>query len=197
MKKSQSNYGLVVDPWPSLIYKFEYDFKWEEIQGEVCSFIDNVENNSLLEVGQSTSTVVARLQGPHTWGLFAPFMEWLKDPIQEVWERLGYPANGNSITAQQSWFNKHRNGGETLEHAHGYTELVVTSYLRLPENSGYIQFRDPLEWHKINTPNEMIEPFYTVPCKQNEVLIFPGWLKHRTEKNETNDDRIVMTMNFM
>lgn len=57
-------------------------------------------------------------------------------------------------------------------------------------------FRDPLEYHKINWPIDGEEHlFRKVETVQNDVLIFPGWLKHKTEINKSNDDRIVLTYN--
>ena len=94
-----------------------------------------------------------------------------------------------------SWINIHDNSGETLEHFHNHTDFVVTSYLSLPEGSGYIEFRDPLEYHKANTYIQPeLELWKAVPCKTNDILIFPGWLKHRTQPNLTN--RRIMTMNI-
>ena len=77
-----------------------------------------------------------------------------------------------------SWINIHDESGETLEHFHNHTDFVVTAYISLPKDTGYIEFRDPLEYHRANT---WIEPelqlWKSVPCETNDVLIFPGWLK--------------------
>jgi len=35
-----------------------------------------------------------------------------------------------------------------------------------------------------------------LPVETNDVLIFPGWLKHRVQPNNTNEERIVMTFNI-
>lgn len=32
--------------------------------------------------------------------------------------------------------------------------------------------------------------------KTNDVLVFPGWLNHRTQPNTTDTERIVMTYNI-
>ena len=96
-----------------------------------------------------------------------------------------------------SWINIHKKSGITLEHNHSHTPLVITAYLKLPINSGFIEFRDPLEYHKTNTPITPEEELWkAVPCETNNILIFPGWIKHRTQPNLTNNDRIVLTMNI-
>ena len=191
----------LINPWPPLIHKFHYDFDFDNIKEEIYKFIDytrEVNGNSALEEGNAFSTATNYFAGPHTWEMFSPFVRWLEDKKQIVWNNLRYPqGEHNRIGPKASWVNVHNHGGTTLEHAHGYTELVVTCYLNLPENGGFIEYRDPLEWHKINTPAGEDEPFVAVPCKTNDVLIFPGWLKHRTQPNKSTEDRIVLTINMM
>ncbi len=36
-----------------------------------------------------------------------------------------------------------------------------------------------------------------VPAKTGDVLLFPGWIRHRTEHSRTNDERWVLTTNYM
>lgn len=189
--------GIIADPFPPLVYKYNYDFQWDKIKDEVYDHLNLVEHASAVEKGNSTSSVGARYYGPHTWNSFQPFMQWLQQPLLETWERLNYSIENTNCSPEQSWLNLHKRSGETLEHAHGYVELVVTCYLTLPENSGFIEYKDPLEMVKINTPTPENSIFYEVPAKTNDVLIFPGWLKHRTQPNNTDDDRVVMTINCM
>ena len=36
-----------------------------------------------------------------------------------------------------------------------------------------------------------------VPVKENEVIIMPGWFIHRTQENNTDEGRYVLTTNFI
>jgi uncharacterized protein (TIGR02466 family) len=104
----------------------------------------------------------------------------------------------NHSHIQESWFNVHANTGTTLEHYHNNINLVITSYIKLPKNSGYIEFRDPLEYHWSNTPIIPEQKLWSaVKCKTNDVLIFPGWLRHRVQENKSNEERIVLTYNIV
>ena len=187
--------GSVADPFPRLVYKYHYNFDWENIKNEVYEHLNIVKNDSNLEDGDATSTVGARYYGPHTWDSFQPFMEWLQGPLIETWERLNYTTGNLNCSPEQSWLNLHKKSGVTLEHAHGYVELVVTCYLKLPKDGGYIEYRDPLDQVKVNTPTKETSSFYEVPAITGDILIFPGWLKHRTQPNMYDEDRIVMTIN--
>ena len=108
------------------------------------------------------------------------------------------------ITVSNSWVNKHSRGGETTEHMHEFVDLVVSSYLFCPEGSGNLLVRDPLEYHRWHDVIENAyfqkqkyrHPWIEVPVQTNDVLIFPGWLNHKTEKSESDVDRYVMTTNL-
>ena len=36
----------------------------------------------------------------------------------------------------------------------------------------------------------------TIPVKTNDVIFFPGWLLHRTEPNQVDEKRYVMSINI-
>jgi hypothetical protein len=76
--------------------------------------------------------------------------------------------------------------------------LIVTAYLQLEEGNGYIQYKDPLEYIKAFRPKEcLIKEFISVPAITGDVLLFPGWLRHRTEKNLIDKERWVLTTNLI
>jgi hypothetical protein len=77
--------------------------------------------------------------------------------------------------------------------------LVITAYLNLPENGGFIQFKDPLEYHHGHLTKQFdteLGSWRTMPAKTGDVLMFPGWLRHRTEPNKSKEKRWVLTTNI-
>ena len=187
--------GENVDPFPKLIWKFKYDFPLSSILGRIKDLATETPKNSKLESGAAFSTVAAPFDPPHAWPELADFRKWLHTPLDFLWQQNNFKQYNTGVT--NSWINIHKNTGVTLEHNHNYAVFVITAYLKLPTDSGFIEFRDPLEYHKTNTPIEPEEELWkAIPCETNDVLIFPGWLKHRTQPNLTDDDRIVLTMNI-
>ena len=71
----------------------------------------------------------------------------------------------------------------------------------MPENGGYIQFRDPLEYHKGFYMKQYDDELYgwkTIPAVTGDVLLFPGYLRHRTQANTNQTEkRWVLTSNYM
>jgi ectoine hydroxylase-related dioxygenase (phytanoyl-CoA dioxygenase family) len=55
-------------------------------------------------------------------------------------------------------------------------------------------FRDPLQYTFSGYPKIDRNEWKTVEVKQNDVLFFPGFLHHMTEKNHSHEDRLVMTV---
>ena len=184
-----------VDPFPKLIWKFKYNFPFEGIVNRINCLSTETSKNSNLESGAAFSTVAAPFDPPHTWPELRDFREWLREPLDFVWQHHNFKQYNTSVI--NSWINVHKKSGVTLEHNHSHTPLVITAYLKLPTDSGFIEFRDPLEYHKTNTPITPEEELWkAVPCETNDILIFPGWIKHRTQPNLIDNDRIVLTMNI-
>jgi uncharacterized protein (TIGR02466 family) len=189
-----NNGRLVV--FPSDIWKFNYSFNYEILNPKIQNLFSIVEQNSKLESGDALSTVsIDRDMQPHTWAELADFQNWLGEKIAHIRRELGF-TNGYSEVVG-SWFNRHGLGGNTIEHNHNATTFAVAAYISLPPNAGFIEFKDPLEYHKTLYPIIPEETLYReVPATTNDVLIFPGYIRHRVQPNKTNNERIVLTLNI-
>lgn len=101
----------------------------------------------------------------------------------------------------ENWINRHPKGAWTTEHHHQNAAFATVAYLELPPDSGFLEVRNPLENLK---KGETLDGNYwgeekhwgQVECVSGDVLIFPGWLSHRTQKNLTDNNRYVLSSNF-
>lgn len=179
-----------------IVWKFNYQFDLPSIKGKIDNLFSLVEQNSEIESGDALSTVsVDQALQPHTWNELAHFQNWLGGKIAEIRKEYDFVIGYSEVT--QSWCNRHGRGGNTLEHTHSFGTFVASCYLNCPPNSGNIEFKDPLEYHKHSWPVIPELSFYKeVPVATNDVMIFPGWLKHRVQPNQTDSERLVMTFNI-
>ena len=186
--------GLLL--FPPLIWKFNYEFDIDSLYPKINDLFNRVEINSKLETGAAISTVSLPMQiQPHTWKELEDFQCWLGEKISYIRGQWSFDDEHSEVI--NSWVNRHYETGQTIEHSHANTTFVVSAYVKCPAGSGNIEFKDPLEYHKQSFPIVSDEIFYReVPCASNEVLIFPGWLKHRTQISDVNDERIVITFNI-
>jgi uncharacterized protein (TIGR02466 family) len=162
---------------------------------------DCEENVWALEDGKSTGQHSLDLHGitEFNW-LTSKTLEYVK----EFWKTLKYREEA-SIFLDSSWANLHGYGHATGEHSHyggsNRAHISAVYYFKKPENSGNIEFVDPLEYiHRMTPAHEFSEVtgvYYPIDSKQFDLILFPSWLYHRTQKNLSREDRIAISMNFI
>lgn len=181
--------------WPQILFKDHWDGDTSLILERCRQSAKLVNVNTTLEKGNALSTV-STLDDPHNWEECKPFVDWIMQRVDLLWHAWNFRNCKRWVT--KSWTNVHKDSGMTMEHSHGDLAIVITWYISLPPKSGFIEFRNPLEYHWAGYPVENGDKglWTTAPCKTNDVLIFPGWLKHRVQPSQTDEERWVITMNI-
>lgn len=189
-----SNGGIFL--FPPVIWKFNYEFDHETLYPKINELFEKVKTNSLLENGNALSTVsLDQSIQPHTWSELKDFQFWLGEKIHSLRKEFSFYSAHSEVT--QSWANRHYRTGETLEHTHHNSTFVASCYIKCPAGSGNIMFKDPLEYHKHAFPLLSEDSLYKeIPCATNDIIIFPGWLRHKTQINQMDQERIVITFNI-
>lgn len=195
-----------LNPFP-FIYKSQYDFKWESIKDKVCERLataKQVTKSRRLTTpekdGGITTVMLSNYDPPHTWDEFDLFKPWLYDHINTIWDEWHmHPMNKH---LSKSWINCHPPGAWTVAHHHHNSTVAVVAYLHVPENSGRLMIENPLQIYKHSEPltNTYFDEglnWKPIEVKTNDVLFFPGWLEHKTEKNLSNENRYVISLNIM
>jgi len=186
-----------VDLFP-IVFKDTYNFDWDNISPRVMNLISEAEDESYSKVNGKTTVALNHFfdKRPHAWPEFFDYVEWLKPKVEFVWARWGLLPQRKFVTG--SWFNLHTKGSYTKEHYHHSTHIVVTAYLKCPPDSGCIQFRTPYELQKLSEPVATPDAGLWEDClvETNDVIFFPGWIRHRTQVSQSDDPRIVLTMNI-
>ena len=188
-----------VTPFEPMIVKAHYDFDWEVLRPVCQKMIENTPEQVDVENEFRYSSVYNYGDMPHKNPAFRPFYSWLHDVAQHIIKNeWGYEPNFE-YSISNSWVNIHKKGGITKEHHHGPAIMVVATYLQIPEGSGFIEFKDPLEYPKAMNMHYDVDDWVwkKVKAVTGDVLLFPGWIRHRTETNNTNKDRWVLTTNIM
>ena len=131
---------------------------------------------------------------------FSEYYKWLEPVAQHIIHNEWTLNRHFQYFISNSWVNVHGKGGYTRIHTHGPCTLTTAAYLNLPESGGYIEFLDPLEQVKLYHMKDFDEEEFNwkkVEAKTGDVLIFPGWIKHRTQPNESDENRWVLTSNYI
>lgn len=180
-----------VNPFRPLIWQGEFDFSKLNLFPKLESAVGLSGDVTMREPNFSTSSPEVQ---PHTWNELAPFLSWIHSSTEEIWKDWELLPLQRFIT--NSHINKITSGKGLREHAHPGVDLVITGYISVPEGAGNIEIRDPNEyqWQNLPVNGHPSQVWKEVPVKTNTVLIFPGWLNHRTQISVTNDPRWVLTI---
>ena len=192
-----------LNPFP-IVFKDTYELNFDEKAKEKIDMIfSQVEpyNNPHLERGGGTSSISRTYTNPpHEWPEYQDFKQWLMDRANMIADIWNFDARcGLGIT--ESWCNVHPRGAFTSKHHHQNIAIATTSYLSVPADSGRFLIQNPYEHFKRSEPlrqdYHMAQyDFIPIHVETNDVLFFPGWLSHKTEKNVQDDKRYVMSWNI-
>ena len=99
----------------------------------------------------------------------------------------------------QCWSNIHYNDSITLEHSHSLFPIVATLYVKAEKNSGDLVLINPMEYGLTHIPYEVpienkIET--SIKISTGDLVLFPGWIRHKTKENLSENPRIVMSFNI-
>jgi len=188
-----------ITPFAPLVVKAIYrNFNWPVIK----NFCENItkEVDPKMDTHWATGDTSNETAMPHLNTIFKKYYDWMNPIAMDViTKQFGYDKNMNYVI-YNSWINLHIPGGSTPMHHHGPSVLSVATYLYMPENGGYIEFKDPLEYHKTPFPttiDDEISNWKSIPTKTGDVIMFPGWLRHRTQTNKSKEKRWVLTTNYI
>jgi len=107
------------------------------------------------------------------------------------------------IELDNIWINVNTPGSYNTSHIHPKSFLSGVYYVKVPKNSGKIHFEHPCrsftyDWDdsyfdKLNNMNSA-GMYYTPEEKRN--YLFPSWLAHSVESNNSKENRISVSYNL-
>ena len=186
----------VVNAHSPYMFKVHYNFDWDFLY-PICNDLVNTTPTGLSLVSNGHTSHQNKKQ-PHKLPEFKAYFVWLKEVIREIaTQGMGYSNTYHKYTISNSWCNVHYPEGKTHTHNHSNTFMVAAAYLKMPENGGYFMAHDPLEQVKSFYYHDNPEWMWTeIPVVSGDILIFPGWMKHKTAINKSAEERWVLTTNF-
>ena len=125
----------------------------------------------------------------------------LNDVLTGVMKNLENPERPFTRMCIGSWVNINPKGSFNVLHDHSAPDGFLSGvfYVRVPENSGNIYFRDPRtfvrcfpdQWYSSKGADET-----SIVPKENMLVVFPTWLSHRVGVNMSEEDRISISFNI-
>ena len=123
-----------------------------------------------------------------------PIKTTLEDCIQDYALTYGLP----ELRITNSWMNRVGKGGAVKPHRHEVSVLSGAFYPIADEGSTPLVFKSPLHPYKMYEYTAQETSYNATlmetPCEQGTLVLFPSWLEHYTEDNDT-DNRVTVSFN--
>jgi uncharacterized protein (TIGR02466 family) len=146
--------------------------------------------------GKSSHSITRDL---HQNSVFYPLVDKIYRHLRTYYKELQLSPYLEPVISSM-WANSHMTNAWSDLHIHSVHHLVGCYYLDLPNNSGDLLFLNPLEYHYNAFPfseNGKTETtWHAAHAQQDELILFPSFLKHKTEKNNTTQQRISINFNI-
>lgn len=125
-----------------------------------------------------------------------PFLDSLTIIMNKIYKEFNISKDAE---LNDYWFNINRKDNFNWAHNHPQCFFSAVYYIKFPDNSGNLVFErpDPLrEWLSVHSVNEKNSNSVLFKPTKNDLIIFPSYVKHRVEPNNTDDERISIALNF-
>lgn len=203
-----------INPFPFL-FKSKYDFKFDTFKDKV---LKDIKRSRLIceqtgmqtpeREGGYTSILLTGTEidgelwlAPHQWPELDHFVKtWLPMQCKKLWKEWNMSPLAIPYISE-SWTNEHSRGSFTEGHHHHLCQIALSCYLEVPEKSGRLMIKDPMSAYSHSRPlnyNQMPlgKDWRYVDVETNDVLFFPGFIDHQTERSESDDKRYIMSINI-
>jgi uncharacterized protein (TIGR02466 family) len=132
---------------------------------------------------------------------YKPLVDQLFLSMQYVWKEEWLdrePVLGNM------WANINPQGGSNQPHVHPNCLYTGVYYIKSNINSGRLKLYDPrpgiqlmMPVRKSGDPGKSLWRDVNLAPIEGRIIIFPAWLWHAVEPNQSNDIRISVSFNFI
>ena len=146
--------------------------------------------------GKSTHYINRNL---HQNEIFYPLIDKIYDHLTDYCKHIELSPFLEPVISSM-WANSHLADAWSDLHIHSVHQLVGCYYLDFPEDAGDLVFLNPLEYHYNYFPftekGHEENTWHKAGIQQGDLVFFPAFLKHKTEKNKSKQQRISINFNI-
>ncbi len=182
--------------FPTLIYAEDVNLNTQQLANDIVAW--SKEDKGLKKTNKNGWHSQTNM---HELPQFKPLVDELFKMVNEVFKQEHLdrePLLGNM------WANINPPGGYNSPHIHPNSLFSGVYYVKAEPNSGKLVCNDPRPGIQIvmptrkqgELPKHLWREVHLDP-QVNRILMFPSWLWHCVEPNESNDIRISVSFNFI
>ncbi len=201
---------MLKDIFPVQIYEVDfpnYDKIKDGLLNDVMSLfnqnLDLYANHRLFNQSYSLEgTAEGQYRNLHEVLDYPELMSWIKEHVQQYWTALKY-SKFVKPEIHHMWANLTPKGGNIIQHNHSPFEIAGSFYVDASPDRGSLVLVDPNEMIRGRLPHydsyESKQGRYyfdhIVEPRPGKLVLFPGWLYHKTQKNPIDTPRVVIGLN--
>ena len=123
----------------------------------------------------------------------------LQKYIFDTFIKFGWVAK-NNIRIKEMWSIINKKNDFNVVHTHPNCFLSAAYYVKAPKDCGKFIIENPNIAKRHSFPsiaerNELNSFITSIDVNEGDLLLFPGYLPHKVAKNESEEDRIVISFN--
>ena len=182
--------------FPTLIYAEDFKLDTNQIAQNIVQWSKEDEGVTKTNVNGWHSTT-----DMHTKPEYKPLVDELFRMVYQVFNEEfldGEPKLGNM------WANINPPGGYNKPHIHPNSLFSGVYYVKTPPNCGRLICNDPRQGIQTCMPNRKkgqppkhLWREVNLQPQENRAIMFNSWLWHTVEPNQSNEDRISVSFNFI
>ena len=113
--------------------------------------------------------------------------------LEEYCDELGFKMPSYRCL---SWFSKFEKGNYAHIHHHGHHDISGVYYYKTNGEDGKIFFETPNPFLDTQLCYRSYGETWEHKPQEGKILLFPGWLRHGVQTNETDNTRISLSFNI-
>ena len=197
MDKRVSDLNLIFPTpvWTSIVPNFK------QINEKMLNYIKSLQSSN--PIGKNKSN----LNGWHSENFNLEdeepkfFANSISSIINESFNDMSWDLQKNKSKITAMWSIINPKNASNLRHIHPNNSISSAYYVKASENSGDIVFYDPRSANTIKAPvvsnsNKLNSNTFTVQPKEGLLVLFPSYLHHSVNRNDSEEERIVISFNI-
>jgi uncharacterized protein (TIGR02466 family) len=120
--------------------------------------------------------------------------KFIAEHAQLYWNELGY-SNKLMPTVHNVLINLSYQDSFLMDHIHAPWPIVASIYLKFKDGHGQLMFTSPIDTLLMTQPisDHFSNHYHYNDIEEGDVIIFPGYLRHRFNQNIIEDERICIS----
>ena len=187
--------------FPEPIFKYRFE-KFKEFNNELADYIYKLrsEDNVGLTKSNRGGWHSKNFKLDNKDSIQFKFAVEIQKYILDVFRNYGWKTEQNRIQIKEMWAIINKKDDFNVIHTHPNCYLSSAYYVKAPENCGKFLIENPNQAKKHFYPQlanktELNMPIAGFDVSEGDLLLFPGYLPHKVAKNDSDEDRIVISFN--